>query len=441
MTSTQRAYIFRAAVVAALGGFLFGYDTAIINGALVFLKQGFHWSEVQTEIAASSLLFGCLIGASVAGTLSDWAGRRRILLLAAVVFAVSSVASAFPNDLTQFCIVRIVAGTAIGMASMLSPLYIAEISPAKTRGMLVSMNQLAIVTGILVSYLTGYLMAGIGQESWRWMLASAALPSALFFGTLFTVPESPRWLVKEGREDEAAGILQKLGEPVERLEEMKSAIAEEQGSIWQLFEPGLRIPLLIGVTMAVLQQVTGINTIIYYSSTIFKEQAGASSATDALLPNVIIGLVNLICTLAALALIDRLGRKSLLLIASGGMGVALMLLGVVFKTSPHSPWILVFMLCYVAAFSLGMGPTVWVIMAELFPTRIRGRAMSIATIALWAACMLIASTFLSLVTALTIAGAFWTYAAMCAFTFVFVWRMVPETKGKSLEEIERAWKR
>ncbi|MCL4192773.1 MAG: MFS transporter, partial [Thermoguttaceae bacterium] len=249
--AATRLYSYRIASVTALSGLLFGFDTAIINGAIVFLRRHFRWSEIETEVAAGSLLAGCALGAGVAGTLSDRFGRKVVLLLAALIFALSSVATALPNGLAQFVAARVVAGIAIGIASMLAPLYIAEVSPAAIRGRLVSMNQLAIVLGILVSYLVGWALAGLGDESWRWMFAVAALPSLLFFAALFFVPESPRWLVKEGRHDEAARVLARLGEPPARLGEIERAIAEESGSLRQLLEKGLRRPLAIGVTLAV----------------------------------------------------------------------------------------------------------------------------------------------------------------------------------------------
>ena len=434
-------YSYRISSVTALSGFLFGFDTAIINGAIVFLRRHFRWTEVETEFAAGSLLAGCALGAAVAGALSDRFGRKIVLLLAAVIFALSSVATALPNGLGEFVAARVVAGVAIGIASMLAPLYIAEVSPAAIRGRLVGMNQLAIVLGILVSYLVGWALAGLGDESWRWMFAAAALPSLLFFGALFFVPESPRWLVKEGRLDEAAHILARLGEPPSQLREIARAVAEESGSLRQLLAKGLRRPLAIGVTLAILQQVTGINTVLYYGSIIFTEQAGAASTSAALWANVLVGAMNLVFTVVALFTIDRLGRKVLLISAAAGMGLSLTALGFVFRAGSVTPSsVLALILCYVACFSFGMGPGVWVVISELFPTRIRGRAMSLATVALWLACLLITVTFLSLVKAFTAAGAFWIYALMCACTVWFVWKFTPETKGKNLEEIEQQWK-
>jgi sugar porter (SP) family MFS transporter len=441
----SHAYTYRIASVAALGGLLFGFDTAIINGAIVFLKRQFAWTEFQTEIAASSLLLGCVLGVSVAGALSDWLGRRRLLFTSAILFALSSLATAIPNTLGQFCAARITAGVAIGMASMLSPLYIAEISPAAIRGRLVSLNQFAIVSGILISYVVGWLLAGLGEQSWRWMFASAVLPSVLFVFALLFVPESPRWLAKEGRQRESLDVLKRVEDDAaaqRRLAEINESLNEESGSFAELFQPGMRRLLFIGMMLAVLQQVTGINTILYYGSIIFTEQVGEKSASAALFSNVVIGAMNVACTIIALMVIDRIGRKKLLLIASAGMGVSLAALGLLFQMDGTAATpILLLILAYVASFSVGMGPTVWVLLSELFPTKIRGRAMSLATISLWSACLLITVTFLSLVKALTVAGAFWVYALMCAFTFSFVWRFIVETKGKTLEEIERSWRK
>ncbi len=421
--------------VAALGGLLFGFDTAVVNGALVFLRRHFAMSDAATEVAASSLLAGCAIGAALAGFLSDRFGRRRLLLASAGLFAVSAVGSAVPATLAEFVAARVAGGLAIGIASLLSPLYIAEISPARIRGRLVATNQLTIVIGILLSYCVNYWLA----PNWRWMFGSAAIPSVLFLLALLKVPESPRWLAEQGRTDEARGVLKSLAGTLEaerELKDIRAALASEAGSVW---EPALRRPLMLAIGLAVFQQVTGINTIIYYGSLLFVEKVPGQTDSAALLANVGIGVVNLICTVVAMSLVDRAGRRPLLLLATSGMGVALCALAGAIGLGASGAVILGVILVYVACFSTGLGPGAWIVLSEIFPTRVRGRAMSIATVSLWLACLLITATFLTLMNALSPAGTFLVYAAMCAAAFVLVFRWIPETKGRTLEEIESSW--
>jgi SP family arabinose:H+ symporter-like MFS transporter len=441
----NRQYVYAISLVAAISGFLFGFDIAVINGALIFLREQFHLTELQTEFAASALLIGCVGGASIGGTLSDRFGRRRILILSALLFAASSLGAALPNNLTEFAAARFLGGVAIGVASVLAPLYIAELAPAQIRGRLVSLNQMAIVTGILAAYFVNWQLASLGPSSWRWMFATAAAPSLLFFVALLFVPESPRWLVEQSRSPEASAILARVGgreNAARELREIQDAIAQEPCSFGELFRPGLRRPLVIAVVLAVLQQITGINTVLFYGSIIFKEHGGSSSEAAAIGANVVVGLVNFVATIVALWIIDTAGRKALLMVSSAGMALAEIALGIAFLMKPAPGGIIIgTVLMCVACFAVGLGPGVWVLMSELFPTRIRGRAMSVATISLWVACVALTSTFLSLVRALTVSGAFWIYAAMCVTTFVFVWRVTPETKGKTLEEIEQFWKK
>ena len=431
--------------MAAVSGLLFGFDIAVINGAIIFLRQQFGLSEFQTEIAASALLAGCVAGASIAGVLSDRFGRRRILILSAVLFAGSSIGAALPANLAQFAVARFAGGVAIGVASVLAPIYIAEVAPPAIRGRLVSLNQMAIVTGILLAYLVNWLLSYLGPSGWRWMFASAVVPSVLFFAALFFVPESPRWLIKQGRDGEALGILTRVGGSERAAAEMrviKETILEESGSLRQLLEPGLRRALVIAVALAVLQQITGINTVLFYGSIIFKEHVGNHSDSSAIGANVIVGAINFFVTIIALAIIDKVGRKPLLIFSAAGMAAAEILIGVCFLFQPPPATLVMTAIGVCAAcFAVGLGPGVWVMMAELFPTRIRGRAMSIATISLWVACVALTLTFLSLVRAITASGAFWLYALMSVITVVFVWRVTPETKGKTLEEIEKLWRR
>ncbi|HUL77217.1 MAG TPA: sugar porter family MFS transporter [Vicinamibacteria bacterium] len=431
------------AAVAAVSGLLFGFDTAVINGALIFLRQELGLSTRGTEIATSSLLVGCAAGAALAGWLTDRLGRKRILVVSALLFGASAVGAAVPRHLGEFVAARLVGGLAIGVASVLAPLYIAEISPRDVRGRLVSLNQMAIVTGILLAYFVNWLLSFAGPSSWRWMFASAAIPSAVFFAALLFVPESPRFLVEAGREAEARVVLERVSgaEAARReLAEIRDTIAEESGTLRELFAKRLRRPLGIAVFLAVFQQITGINTVIYYGALIFKEQVGGQSDSAAIGANVIVGTVNFLMTIVALWTIDRLGRRPLMMVASGGMAASLLLLGVLFRFQPPpAAMVLVVILLYVASFGVGLGPGVWVVISELFPTRIRGRAMSIATVSLWLACILVTATFLSLVEAAGSTGAFWLYAAMSVLNLLFVWRVMPETKGRSLEEIERSW--
>jgi SP family arabinose:H+ symporter-like MFS transporter len=438
-------YVYLVSVVAATSGLLFGFDIAVINGALIFLREEFHLAEVQTEIAASSLLIGCVLGASIAGWLSDRFGRRRILMLSGALFAVSSIGAALPRDLAEFTAARFLGGIAIGMASVLAPLYIAEVAPARTRGRLVSLNQMAIVTGILLAYLVNWLLSFLGPQSWRWMFATAAVPSILFFAALFLVPESPRWLTEIGQGETALGVLTKVNGrsmALRELEQIRGAIAEEGGSLAELLQPGLRRALWIAVALAILQQITGINTVLFYGSIIFREQVGHHSASSAIGANVVVGLVNFLATIVALGVIDKMGRRPLLMLSSGCMALCQVALGAAFLIQPPpATLVLGIMLFCVASFAIGLGPGVWVLLAEIFPTRIRGRAMSIATISLWVACVALTVTFLSLVKAISATGAFWVYGGMCMVTFLIVWKATPETKGKSLEEIEKLWKK
>ncbi len=436
-------YSYLISAIAALGGFLFGFDTAIINGALLFLKQEFRLSDVSTEFAAGSLLGGCVAGTAIAGTLADRFGRKLVLLASAALFAIAAIGAAVPKDLTSFVIARILGGVAIGLVSTLVPLYIAEVSPAAQRGRMVSLYQFAIVIGILAAYGVSALLASSGQSSWRWMFASAAAPSAIFFCALFAVPESPRWLVQQGRITQALAILGRL-EGLEfasgRINEIRDAVSAREPSISELFQPIYRPALVIGVGLACLCQITGINTILYYGAIIFTEQAGAATAKAALIGNIIIGGVNLLATILTLAVIDSWGRKKLLLWSSAGMAVSLALLGIAIKLGLNYLVALTCVLTFVAFFAIGMGPVIWVIMSEIFPTGIRGRAISLATVVLWSSCLLVTVTFLSLVKELGPAGTFWLYSGLSLVSFLFIMRSVPETKGRTLEQIQSDWR-
>jgi sugar porter (SP) family MFS transporter len=432
-------YLYLPAMVAAIGGLLFGFDTAVINGAIVFIKQQFALSDSQTEIAASSLLLGCVVGASVAAFTSDRYGRKRVLLGAAALFTVSSIGAALPQNLIQFAVARLVGGVAIGIASTVSPLYIAEISPARSRGLLVSLNQLAIVSGILLSYSVNYLLTGVGPANWRWMFASAAVPSIGFLLTLLFIPESPRWLMQKGRREEAEHFLAQIvgaQAAAQETEAMRAGNSEEGG---ELLDPTFRKALVVAILIALFSQFTGINTIIYYGSIVFLEHVPRQTASTALWANVIIGAINFVATIAGMLLIDRSGRKPLLMSAFAGMALSLVAVAAAIHFQAAGTIVLIFVLTYVGCFAVGVGTGTWVMMAEICPTRIRGRAMSVATVCLWCGTLLVTLTFLSLVKMFTAPGAFLLYAAVSIAAFVFIWRRVPETKGRTLEEIEKWW--
>lgn len=440
----SKAYAWFVSLVAACSGLLFGFDIAVINGAIVFLRREWGLSEMATEFAASSLLVGCVFGAAAGGWLSDRYGRRRILLVSAILFGASAIGAALPQNLAEFAVARFAGGLAIGVASLLAPLYIAEVAPPDRRGRLVALNQMTIVSGILLAYLVSWSLSFAGEGSWRWMFAAAAVPAALFLVALFFVPESPRWLVERGREQDAHHIITRIsGEEAatEEIAQIRAAIAEESGTLAELFHPGLRRALILALVLAVMQQWTGINTVLFYGSVILNEKVGGQSASSAIGANVLVGLVNFFATIVALWTIDIAGRRALLILSPAAMALGQAGLAWAFLQPNPAPGLVIgLMLGCVAAFAIGLGPGVWVMLSEIFPNRIRGRAMGLATVSLWIACTILTMTFLSICTATGPSGAFAIYGVMCVFTAWFAWRFAPETKGRTLEEIERIWK-
>ncbi|MBM4160995.1 MAG: sugar porter family MFS transporter [Ignavibacteria bacterium] len=445
-------YVVLVTVVAALGGLLFGYDTAVIAGAIGFLQTHFGLDPTLKGWAAACALLGCVVGVSFAGVFSDKLGRKKTLVLAGLLFLVSSIGTAVPKEFITFVVFRILAGVGVGVASMASPMYIAEITPARVRGRMVSVNQFAIVTGMLIIYFVNYFIALQGDEpwnvstGWRWMFASGAIPSALFLLLLVLVPESPRWLVKRNRKEKARTILAKVAGSsfAEReLVSIEEALAQESGSLRQLLEPGFRIVLVIGVALAILQQVTGINVFLYYAPEIFKKLG--SGVDIALLQTIVVGAVNLSFTIIAIWAVDRIGRKPLMLIGAAGMGISLVAMGLAAQLQAVSLWVLLLILSYIACFALSVGPVTWVLLSEIFPTSIRGRAMSVATFCLWSANFVVSQTFPMmdenpwLISRFNHGFPFYVYAAFCLVLVLTVWKAVPETKGRSLEEIERSW--
>lgn len=440
-------FVTLVSMVSALGGLLFGFDTAVVSGAIGFMEQRFDLSKIEVGWAVSSLIIGCIIGAAMSGLLSDRFGRKRVLITAAILFIISSIGSAIPETFSGFIIARIIGGIGIGITSTLCPLYNAEIAPAKYRGRLVALNQLAIVSGIFLTYFVNLWISGSGDEAWgiasawRYMFGVGAIPGILFLALLFFVPESPRWLIKQGRPAEALPILLRIhGEELAKKEvvDIKQSFEQESGSIRQLFSPGLRIALIVGVGLAVLQQITGINAVMYYAPEIFKATGAGTNAS--LVQTILVGFINFLFTIVALWLIDKVGRKALLLVGSASMAICLLVIGVAFQTgNTAGPLVLIFILIYVASFAISLGPVVWVIMSEIFPNRIRGKATAIAAMTLWAADYAVSQSFPPLLSSAGPATTFWLYGSMALLTFFFTWRIVPETKGKSLEEIESLW--
>ncbi|RCW46489.1 SP family arabinose:H+ symporter-like MFS transporter [Paenibacillus prosopidis] len=440
-------FVTLVSMVSALGGLLFGFDTAVVSGAIGFMEQRFDLNKIEVGWAVSSLIIGCIIGAAMSGLLSDKFGRKRVLITAAILFIISSIGSAIPETFSGFIIARIIGGIGIGITSTLCPLYNAEIAPAKYRGRLVALNQLAIVTGIFLTYFVNLWISGSGDEAWgiasawRYMFGVGAIPGVLFLALLFFVPESPRWLIKQGRPADALPILLRIhGEELAKKEvvDIKQSFEQESGSIRQLFSPGLRIALIVGVGLAVLQQITGINAVMYYAPEIFKATGAGTNAS--LVQTILVGFINFLFTIVALWLIDKVGRKALLLVGSASMAICLLVIGVAFQTgNTAGPLVLIFILIYVASFAISLGPVVWVIMSEIFPNRIRGKATAIAAMTLWAADYVVSQSFPPLLSSAGPATTFWLYGSMALLTFFFTWRIVPETKGKSLEEIESLW--
>ena len=436
-------YIVFLATIVAISGFLFGFNTAVISGVLVFLRVQFALGNAATEIATSALLLGCLLGAAGASLIGDRFGRRKSLLLTAVVFAGSTIMAALSGSVTMFSVGRLAGGLAIGLSSVLTPVYIAEIAPARYRGTLVSMNQLAIVVGILIAYLVSWSLAGLGVNSWRWMLGVAVVPSLVFFFGLLGVPESPRWLISHQQRDKGRQVLTRFlgaAEADTQLAQMEHAAAGEQGSWREVFARPMRRPLTIALGLAILCQITGVNAVLYYGSILFSEHFRGQTTNSALLTSVIIGCANLISTLVAMRFLDRWGRRPMLLTAAGGMAVSLAILVFAFHSAGLSTWIVLgSIISYTAFFAFGMGPVPWVVISEIFPNKIRGRAASVATSALWTGTLLVTFTFLSLIRALGVSGTFAIYAILSACSFVFIWSVVPETRNKTLEEIQQQW--
>lgn len=438
--NSSRGMVILTAGVAALGGLLFGYDTSVISGAMLFLRTDFHLSDVQLEFAVAIALAGALVGSAIAGYSTDRWGRRMVLLATGIGFGVFSILSGLAFGLVSFCIARFFVGACIGVASLVTPLYLSEMSPARIRGALVSLNQLAITVGIVVAYFVDYELAA--SQNWRWMFMTAVFPAIALCLGMIVLPESPRWLARKGYRELALDNFHRLGRGAEaesELREVEQVLLEEQEGFGILFKPGFRVAVLVGVGLAIFQQITGINTIIYYAPAILR-MSGFPSAKAAILATAVIGIVNVLVTIVSIFLVDRLGRRFLLLLGTAGMAAALGLVGAAFHRQSAGVVVFYEMTGYIVFFGIGLGPVVWLLISEIYPTKIRGKAMSLATLSVWGANWVVAGTFLSLIRGAGPAGAFWIFAFICVLAFVFCFAFVPETKGKTLEAIERHWR-
>ena len=437
-TDKNQLLIFSTA--AALGGLLFGFDTGVISGAIHFIKIEFNLNAYQEGFAVSNLMVACVIGALLAGPIADWTGRKKVLILCAVLFTVSAILSALPRSFTELVIARFIGGMGVGMASVVSPMYIAEISPAKIRGRLVALNQLAIVVGILLSYLSNWLLVDTGINNWRYMLVAEILPAITFLVGLFFIPESPRWLTKEGLEKEALDVLNVVAGAANadhELQEVKKSLAEKSTSLKELLHPSLRRVLIVGILFSLFAHITGIDTIIYYGPIIFLESGFKTDS--ALLASVMIGITNLIFTFVGMAMVDKAGRKFLLLVGLAGMGISMTLVGLCMQSDMISAkWTLLWIMTYIASFAMSIGVVIWVYLSEIYPTRVRGQALSVATMVLWLGNVILTQLFPVMMERFG-GGTFYIFSFICLLAFIFTWTMVKETKGVSLEEIEEMW--
>ncbi|HET7733603.1 MAG TPA: sugar porter family MFS transporter [Paludibacter sp.] len=457
MKKFNKSYILGISMVSAMGGLLFGYDWVVIGGAKPFYERFFDIANDPSmqAWAMSSALIGCVIGAVASGVISDKFGRKWPLLISALLFTIASIGTGASNSYMVFILFRLIGGVGIGIASALSPMYIAEVAPSHIRGSFVSLNQMTIVIGILGAQIVNMLIADKvpvgatdsfiqaswnGQVGWRWMFYACAFPAAAFFILTFFLPESPRWLIKANKADKAIPTLRKIGGEVyakEELENIKASIDDisEKVDLKALFEPKYRTILTIGIVIAVFQQWCGINTVFNYAEEIFT--AAGYGVSDTLFNIVITGSVNLIFTLVAMFTVDKWGRKNLMVLGSVGLGITYLLLGSAFYFHLKGIAVLSLVVIAIAIYAMSLAPIVWVILSEIFPNRIRGAAMALATFALWVACFILTYTFPLLNASLGAAGTFWVYAAICLVSFVFILLKLPETKGKSLEELEK----
>jgi len=440
-----KGFVYVAVGVAAIGGLLFGYDTGVISGAILFIKKQFSLSATMEEIVVSAVLVGAVFGAILGGALTSHFGRRKMIVLAGIIFTISAISTAFAPTVFWLIAGRMISGLAIGIASFISPMYIGELVPAKVRGSLVAVNMLAITTGIVVAYLVDYAFSG--SEGWRYMFGLAAIPSIGLVIGMWFLPDSPRWLVSKSKVQKAKQVLQHVRTESDVTPEIteiqKSMEKQGMGGIKGLLQHSLKMPLIVGLGLAIFQQITGINTVIYYSPTIFKF-AGINAAGPAILAGA--GLAGLMWCFHVLAifLLDRVGRRPLLLTGVAGQVIGLAILGAAFQfpqLASFKSYVAIGGLgIYVACFAFGLGPIFWLLISEIYPLKVRGAAMSAVTVTNWAMNLIVAVTFLSLVSFLGHALTFWLYGVIAIGAWIFFYKFVPETKGKSLEQIEEHWR-
>lgn len=441
--AANTGFVLAAAVFAALGGLLFGYDTGVISGAVLFITKQFGLSAFPEELVVSMVLVGAAVGALSGGKLADRFGRRYMLLVTSVIFIVGALVCALCTSLGILLVGRVIVGLGIGLSSTAVPVYIAEISPPKARGWQVSLFQLAITVGIVAAYLVDYALAG--SEAWRWMLGLAVVPGLILGLGMVAMPETPKWLLKHGRTIEARGVLTRIrgtSEIDSELTQVQATMSQpdEKGRFSDLLAPAVRPALTVGVGLAIFQQITGINTVIYYAPIII-QSAGIPSASGAILATVGIGVVNVIMTIVAMWLIDRVGRRPLLLGGTVGMIVSLGLLATIFAAHHSTVWLAVFcLMAYVASFAISLGPIFWLLISEIYPLQIRGLAEGVAAGANWVSNLLVSLTFLTFLNALGPSKTFSLYGVLAIASFVFSYYLVPETRGRTLEEIEQFWR-
>jgi sugar porter (SP) family MFS transporter len=444
MRDSGNGLLVRVSVIAAIGGLLFGYDTGVISGALLYIKKDLHAGTFEQQAIVAVLLLGAMFGALASGYLADKISRKWTKVISGCIYVIGALGCALSINAEMLIGFRFLLGISVGTASFVAPLYISEVAPPKVRGGLVSFNQLAIVSGILLAYIVNFAFKDFSNE-WRWMLGVAAIPGAALAVGMLTVPHTPRWLMLSGQQDRARKVLERLREGDENadidteVKEIEEANEKERGAtVKSLLRPALRPIFAVGIVLAIAQQFVGVNTVIYYAPTILSDTGMNNGA--ALAATILVGVTNLVFTIVAVLLLDRVGRRALLITGTVGLLLGLLILGVYFTSSTLQNdygWLaLVGLVVFIASFAIGLGPVFWLMISEIFPVGVRSKAMSVCTIANWGANFLVAQTFLTLSGAISRQGVFFLYAGLAVLSIIFFSLRVPETKGRSLEDIQ-----